>query len=68
MLASCLPEMLFYKTITNFIDAQSYFAKIQKLDHNTPGLATVVKTLFGKEVCKGEQVSDWEKRPLRLTQ
>ena len=55
LLADHLPDMHFYKTFTNFIDAQAYFTKIQKLVNNmTPGLSTVAKTLFGKDICKQE--------------
>lgn len=32
------------------------------------GLAKVVIDLFKVEMCKGEQMSNWEMRPLRLSQ
>ena len=41
--------------------------KIHELD-NQIGLAKVATDLMGKEICKGEQMSNWELRPLRKTQ
>ena len=32
------------------------------------GLAKVAEKLFKKVICKSEQMSNWEKRPLRLSQ
>lgn len=32
------------------------------------GLAKVSEKVFGKAICKREQMSNWERRPLRLTQ
>jgi len=31
------------------------------------GLAGLVELVHGKALCKGEQMSNWEKRPLRLS-
>jgi ribonuclease D len=32
------------------------------------GLAKVADKIFGKPICKKEQMSNWERRPLRLSQ
>ena len=64
MFEQFFPSMSFYKKFTNFIDVQSYYMKIYELD-NQIGLAKVATELLGKEICKGEQMSNWELRPLR---
>ena len=61
------PAMTFYKKFTNFVDVQDYYMKLHELD-NQIGLAKVSIEILGKEICKGEQMSNWEKRPLRLSQ
>jgi ribonuclease D len=33
-----------------------------------PSLSEVCKIMFKEELCKGEQISNWERRPLRLRQ
>ena len=32
------------------------------------GLKTVVETLLDEQLCKGEQISDWDRRPLTKSQ
>lgn len=32
------------------------------------GLAKVAEKVLGKAICKREQMSNWERRPLRLSQ
>lgn len=32
------------------------------------GLGNVCKEMIGKEICKGERMSNWERRPLRQAQ
>ena len=61
-----LPRMNFYKYIHNFIDAQTYYSRVCVAGQQT-GLAKVAKEVLNSEICKGEQMSNWEKRPLRLT-
>lgn len=61
------PTMKFYKLFTNFIDAQTYYGKVC-IASNQSGLAKVTKHLLNLEMCKGEQMSNWERRPLRLSQ
>jgi len=60
------PTMKFYKLFTNFIDAQTYYGKVC-IASNQSGLAKVTKHLLNQEMCKGEQMSNWERRPLRLS-
>ena len=60
------PTMKFYKLFVNFIDAQTYYGKVC-IASNQSGLAKVCKHLLQQEMCKGEQMSNWEKRPLRLS-
>ena len=65
--AKKFPKMSFYRYITNFVDAQNYFAKVHEAGPQT-GLAKVSEKCFGKPICKKEQMSNWERRPLRLSQ
>ena len=59
--------MQFYRFIKQFIDAQSYFARVYLAGPET-GLAKVTEKVIGKAICKREQMSNWETRPLRLSQ
>lgn len=61
------PKMQFYRFIKQFIDAQSYFARVYLAGPET-GLAKVTEKVIGKAICKREQMSNWETRPLRLSQ
>ena len=64
--AKHLPKMNFYKYMRNFIDAQTYYSKVLIAGQQT-GLAKVAAEVLKFEICKGEQMSNWEKRPLRLS-
>ena len=64
--AKHLPRMNFYKYMRNFIDAQTYYSKVFVAAQQT-GLAKVAKEVLNFEICKGEQMSNWERRPLRLS-
>jgi hypothetical protein len=66
MLGKHLPRMQFYKYFANFIDLQNYFEEVFEIKQC--GLAKVAEKLFKKVICKSEQMSNWEKRPLRLSQ
>lgn len=59
--------MNFYRYIERFVDVQKYFAQLHEGGKQT-GLAKVSEAIFGKPICKKEQMSNWERRPLRLTQ
>lgn len=66
MFKESLPEMQFFKMFKRFLDCQTYWQAIKK-EKNQIGLAKVVEQIFGKPLCKGEQMSNWELRPLRQT-
>ena len=59
--------MQFYRFIKRFIDAQTYFARVCVASPQT-GLAKVAEKVMGKAICKIEQMSNWERRPLRQSQ
>jgi len=61
------PNMQFYKLFANFIDAQTFYGKVC-ISSSQSGLSKVTKHLLNQEMCKGEQMSNWERRPLRLSQ
>ena len=63
----CFTNMHFYKTFTRFIELQEFYSAVYSTDVVT-SLTKAVKELLGKEMCKQEQMSNWERRPLRLTQ
>lgn len=62
-----LPHFNFIKYVQNFIDAQSYYGKVFLVEQQT-GLAKVATKIFKKSICKVEQMSNWERRPLRKSQ
>ncbi len=61
MLGKYLPQMKFYKKIDKFVDAQEQY-------ENKKSLSIVIKELFGVALCKRQQMSNWEKRPLTKSQ
>jgi hypothetical protein len=67
MFARKHPHFTFIKYIAHFIDAQSYYGEVCSVESQT-GLAKVALQMLGKSICKNEQVSDWERRPLRPSQ
>ena len=66
MLGKHLKGMQFFKNFANFIDLQNYFEEVFLIKQC--GLAKVAEKLLKKVICKGEQMPNWEKRPLRLSQ
>ena len=62
----CFTNMHFFKTFTNFIEVQDYYSAVQSIEMVT-SLAKAVKSLFDLDMCKEEQMSNWEKRPLRFS-
>ena len=68
MFKTSFPKLDFFYHIANFIDAQKYYAEL-KGENFQKGLAKIVIELFpGQQLCKKEQMSNWTKRPLRLSQ
>lgn len=61
------PKLKFYRFAKNFIDVQVYYSKVM-VQPPMSGLAKVTEKIFGKPLCKKEQMSNWERRPLRLSQ
>lgn len=59
--------MNFIKFVHNFVDAQSYYGKVFLVEQQS-GLHKVALRIFGKSICKVEQMSNWERRPLRKSQ
>ena len=60
-----LPNFTFIKYIQNFVDAQDYYSLVKKLSYKV-GLKKIVEDLFEEStICKVEQMSNWERRPLR---
>jgi ribonuclease D len=62
--SKCLPTMQFFKTIANFVDLQKYYQTVSEQTQQI-GLAKVADQVLKKAICKGEQMSNWELRPLR---
>jgi len=67
MFKESFPQMSFFKKFARFLDVQTYWSAIN-LEKNQIGLAKVVQTVFDRPLCKGEQMSNWETRPLRQSQ
>lgn len=66
---SC-PKMSFYKDIANLVDIEQMYKKVfpDFKDNGGSSLAKVCQRLLGKKLCKAEQISNWERRPLRYSQ
>lgn len=64
MFARSFPKIKFFRYIKKFIDAQIYFSKVHAAGPQV-GLAKVAEKVFGMAICKKEQMSNWERRPLR---
>ena len=62
-----LPNMIFYRQFKWFLDAQSLYGRVCE-QRSQIGLSKVAKDVLKMDMCKGEQMSNWELRPLRLTQ
>ena len=65
-----MKQMVFYRDIPKFLDVIDFYKAVEP-DHKNKGgygLAAICENLLGKKLCKGEQVSNWERRPLRKSQ
>jgi len=51
--AKYLSRMNFYKLVKNFIDAQTFYARVC-IQSQQVGLSRVAKEVLGTELCKGE--------------
>lgn len=68
-LEKSLPNLSFWKNITKFLDLQDYYKSVMTQQNWTgAGLKNVCEHLLGKKICKVEQMSNWENRPLRHSQ
>lgn len=66
-----LPKFSFYKKLDNLIDIQTLYTETQKIQHESTkfqvSLGQMCEQYLGKKLCKGERMSNWERRPLRLS-
>lgn len=65
-----LPTMKFYQNVPYFLEIQDYYQAIVPDFKNKGGfgLAKICENIMKKNLCKGEQMSNWENRPLRFSQ
>jgi len=68
MFSKYCPKMTFLQNVPKFIDLQTFYKKYDTSEENKSSLAFIVEKFFGMKLCKGEQCSNWEKRPLRYSQ
>lgn len=66
MLEKYCPKLHFFRQITKLLDIQVYHKAVTGADKKL-GLAKVAAELLGKEICKAERMSNWERRPLRMS-
>jgi ribonuclease D len=59
--------MSFIDNMPKHIDLHKVFSKLHPQSKST-GLATCCETILEKKLCKKEQMSNWEQRPLRFSQ
>jgi hypothetical protein len=64
------PQLSFIQNIPRFIDAQDFYKLVYPDFQETGGfgLANVCEKVMEKKLCKKEQCSNWENRPLRYSQ
>lgn len=66
-LHTCFPSMIcFQPQLRSYIDLIDVHKRNQK--NNPGGLNGLCEIYFNSSVCKTEQISNWERRPLRLRQ
>lgn len=61
--------MKFIERIPRFVDAQDFYKLVYPdfKDNGGSSLATVCEKVMEKKLCKKEQMSNWENRPLRYS-
>jgi hypothetical protein len=64
------PQMKFIENIPRFVDAQDFYKAVYPdfKDKGGSSLASVCERVMGQKLCKKEQMSNWENRPLRYSQ
>ena len=64
------PQLHFIENIPRFVDAQTYYKLVYPgfKDDGGFSLARVCEKVMEKKLCKKEQMSNWENRPLRYSQ
>lgn len=68
MFKKSLPNFGCYELFARFVDIQDFYLKvIKKKKGGRIGLSMLVEQVLGANLCKGEQMSNWELRPLRKT-
>jgi len=60
--------MKFLDYVPNFIEIQDFYKKVYPDDKGSSGMKSICENILGKKLCKHEQVSNWENRPLRYSQ
>lgn len=62
---SC-PNLSFYTDMSRIVDAQTIYSKVvPEAKEIGLGLSKVCEHVLKAKLCKGEQMSNWELRPLR---
>ncbi|CAI2385260.1 unnamed protein product [Moneuplotes crassus] len=56
----------FWQRIHNFYDISTVFKNYS--NQKSSKLSDIAESLLHKKICKGEQISNWERRPLRKSQ
>lgn len=61
------PHLHFYENITNFLELQDLYKEVRPdyKEYGGLGLKDVVEYCLKFKLCKVEQMSNWELRPLR---
>ena len=63
-------NMKFLDYVPKFLEIQDFYKKVYPdfAERGGSSLATVCENMIGKKLCKNEQMSNWERRPLRFSQ
>lgn len=62
--------MKFMNFIPNFLEIMEFYKKVYPdyADKGSAGIKSICENVLGKKLCKNEQISNWENRPLRFSQ
>lgn len=61
------PKFKFIHKMSNLYDLNKIYSKLHRNSLKT-SLASMTEVLLNKKICKYEQISNWERRPLRNSQ